>query len=153
MVANKLASSRTVLSVAVQSRQRFDPLPSLASVHALDTDLIEVFVKHGGPPLGQGRRAVVFFLPCRDSVRLDACFVQRMRQSLSERAQTDKSTFFQLFLQFAKEPSFWYRTKRKISHTNWMRPAPLQSQQSLPWNARTRRTMNRTGIIYDTYGR
>src|SRR6516164_8553547 len=58
------------LTVPVQFRQRLDPLPSLASVHSLDTDLIEVVVKHGGTLFCQGRCAVIFFLPYRNSVRL-----------------------------------------------------------------------------------
>src|SRR5215472_2585769 len=81
---------RLRLTVAVEFRQCLDPLPSLASAHWLDTDLIEILVKHGGTLFCERRRAVIFFLPYRNPVRLGTSFFQRMRQSIAERAQPDK---------------------------------------------------------------
>ena len=61
-VAEKVAKKKHLytdirlrLMVPAQFRERLDPLPSLASVHSLDTDLIEVVVKHGGTLFCQGR--------------------------------------------------------------------------------------------------
>ncbi len=67
-----------------QRRQPLDPPPSLAGFHALDVDVLEVFIQNRRALLGQRRRAVVFFFPrVRCAARSSGCMALSATHALS----------------------------------------------------------------------